>query len=358
MSSWTHTAHGCAGRGSTPCRYARGNSGPPSPRPARRPARCPLRGSAGAGNEGSCASSPHRPTRLAGAVTLAQGEASLDTLDVVVVGAEWGHGKRRDVLSDLTFAVRTAPRDLVTIGKAYNGLTDAEIRTMTDHSSRHHARHRSLSKRPARDRARGAFDRIQRSARHGAGFALRFPPDRPRPDRPEPVRDQHAARCGPAARGPGRRAASSGHGEERRAQPTGPSRKRAGDARAPPFLPGRGASRAAGGGWPWRRDRRPRRLPRGGRGGCGVLRGTHARAGEGWPAIQRGESARSSLPPLGQDPGPRSCRHRPADVRNGPAGGGALPGALPLAPPGAGGRRRAQTSGAPRRPSAARERSA
>ncbi|MQA17848.1 MAG: hypothetical protein GEV09_28490, partial [Pseudonocardiaceae bacterium] len=55
---------------------------------------------------------------------------ALATLDCVVVGVEWGHGKRRGVLSDYTFAVREtdAPEArLLTIGKAYTGLTDAEI---------------------------------------------------------------------------------------------------------------------------------------------------------------------------------------------------------------------------------------
>ena len=57
----------------------------------------------------------------------------LTTLDVVVVGVEWGHGKRNKVLSDYTFAVRAAADsdELLTIGKAYSGLTDAEILQMT-----------------------------------------------------------------------------------------------------------------------------------------------------------------------------------------------------------------------------------
>ena len=57
----------------------------------------------------------------------------LATLDCVVVGVEWGHGKRRGVLSDYTFAVRETDGDrLLTIGKAYTGLTDAEIAEMTE----------------------------------------------------------------------------------------------------------------------------------------------------------------------------------------------------------------------------------
>ena len=57
---------------------------------------------------------------------------ALATIDCVVVGVEVGHGKRHGVLSDYTFAVRDeASGELVNIGKAYSGLTDAEIAEMT-----------------------------------------------------------------------------------------------------------------------------------------------------------------------------------------------------------------------------------
>ena len=54
------------------------------------------------------------------------------TLDVVVTAVEYGHGKRHGVLSDYTFAVREGDR-LLNVGKAYSGLTDAEIREFTDY---------------------------------------------------------------------------------------------------------------------------------------------------------------------------------------------------------------------------------
>src|SRR5205814_4332638 len=56
---------------------------------------------------------------------------ALATLDCVVTAAEYGHGKRRGVLSDVTFAVRR-DGELVNIGKAYTGLTDAEIAQLTE----------------------------------------------------------------------------------------------------------------------------------------------------------------------------------------------------------------------------------
>ena len=102
---------------------------------------------------------------------------ALATLDCVVVGVEWGHGKRRGVLSDYTFAVR-GPTDgsLLTIGKAYTGLTDAEIAAMTEHfkeiTLRDFGRYRTVVPEVV---VEIAFDRIMRSARHKSGFAMRFP---------------------------------------------------------------------------------------------------------------------------------------------------------------------------------------
>ncbi len=102
---------------------------------------------------------------------------ALATIDCVVVGVEVGHGKRHGVLSDYTFAVRDeATGNLVTIGKAYSGLTDAEIATMTrwfeDHTVSHHGRYRVVEPTVV---VEVAFDVILRSNRHRSGFALRFP---------------------------------------------------------------------------------------------------------------------------------------------------------------------------------------
>jgi DNA ligase-1 len=102
---------------------------------------------------------------------------ALATLDCVVVGVEWGHGKRRGVLSDYTFAVRGPDGEsLAVIGKAYTGLTDAEIAAFTEHfqqtTIRDHGRFRTVIPEVV---VEIAFDRIMRSGRHGSGFALRFP---------------------------------------------------------------------------------------------------------------------------------------------------------------------------------------
>lgn len=106
---------------------------------------------------------------------------ALTTLDCVVVGVEVGHGRRHGVLSDYTFAViddrpgAVAGR-LVTIGKAYSGLTDAQIAAMTGwfeaHTLEHRGRYRVVEPSVV---VEIAFDVVQRSARHASGFALRFP---------------------------------------------------------------------------------------------------------------------------------------------------------------------------------------
>ncbi len=102
---------------------------------------------------------------------------ALATIDCVVVGVEVGHGKRHGVLSDYTFAVRDEANDgLVTIGKAYSGLTDAEIASMTRwfeaHTISQHGRYRVVEPTVV---VEVAFDVILRSNRHKSGFALRFP---------------------------------------------------------------------------------------------------------------------------------------------------------------------------------------
>jgi len=97
------------------------------------------------------------------------------TLDVVITAAEEGHGKRAGVLSDYTFAVWKDDA-LVNVGKAYSGLTDLEIDTMT---ARLEAitleRHGGLCMVKPEIVLEVAFDGIQRSTRHKSGFALRFP---------------------------------------------------------------------------------------------------------------------------------------------------------------------------------------
>ncbi len=100
------------------------------------------------------------------------------TLDVVVIAVEYGHGKRKDVLSDYTFAVRddAGGGQLLAVGKAYSGLTDVEIADLTRHFIEHtlsdNGRRRTVVPNVIIE---VAFDSIQRSERHASGFSLRFP---------------------------------------------------------------------------------------------------------------------------------------------------------------------------------------
>jgi DNA ligase-1 len=121
-------------------------------------------------------SSPYTPGRRG--KTWIKLKRAEDTLDVVVTAVERGHGRRRDVLSDYTFAVRKSESDptLLDVGKAYNGLTDAEILaltktfeslTITKHGGYHVVRPEIVLE--------VTFDIVQPSKRHAAGYALRFP---------------------------------------------------------------------------------------------------------------------------------------------------------------------------------------
>jgi DNA ligase 1 len=102
---------------------------------------------------------------------------ALATLDCVVVAAEYGHGRRKAVLSDYTFAVRDERSgELRTIGKAYSGLTDVEIARLTEHFLARVVRKRGRVLEVTPDLVLEiAFDAIQESDRHDSGLALRFP---------------------------------------------------------------------------------------------------------------------------------------------------------------------------------------
>jgi DNA ligase-1 len=100
----------------------------------------------------------------------------LATLDVVITGAEFGHGRRAGLLSDYTFAVRGSAGELLNVGKAYSGVTDAEIAELTEwmkaHTLEDSGHFRTVE--PLRV-IEVAFNNVMRSERHASGFALRFP---------------------------------------------------------------------------------------------------------------------------------------------------------------------------------------
>jgi DNA ligase-1 len=101
---------------------------------------------------------------------------TLDTLDVVITGAEYGTGRRSQLLSDYTFAIRGPEGALLNVGKAYGGLTDAEIVELTEWCKAHtlddNGHFRTVEPLVVLEIA---FNNIMRSDRHASGFALRFP---------------------------------------------------------------------------------------------------------------------------------------------------------------------------------------
>jgi DNA ligase 1 len=99
---------------------------------------------------------------------------ALATLDCVVTYAQYGNGKRRAVLSDLTFGI-LREGEIVNIGKAYSGLTDVEIAAMTEEFKRTGTWDGWRFQIPPSVVLEIAFDRIQESKRHNPGYALRFP---------------------------------------------------------------------------------------------------------------------------------------------------------------------------------------
>lgn len=146
------------------------------------------------GNEGLMIKSPESPYKPGrrGRDWLKLKRA-IATLDVVVTAVEVGHGKRRNLLSDYTFAVRRSAEDdeLLNIGKAYSGLTDRELMELTEWFKNHtlqefaHGRVRVVEPTIVIE---VTFDRVQPSKRHKSGYALRFPrilrlrPDKKTPD--------------------------------------------------------------------------------------------------------------------------------------------------------------------------------
>jgi DNA ligase 1 len=99
----------------------------------------------------------------------------LATLDVVVTAAEYGHGRRAGWLSDYTFAVSDG-EVLRNVGKAYSGVTDAEIARLTqfflEHTVEDYGSVRAVEPLVVLE---VAFNNVMRSDRHDSGFALRFP---------------------------------------------------------------------------------------------------------------------------------------------------------------------------------------
>jgi|Deesub1362A_J573_1020465.scaffolds.fasta_scaffold00762_7 DNA ligase-1 len=98
------------------------------------------------------------------------------TLDLAVIAAEWGHGKRRGWLSNLHLAVRDdATERFVMVGKTFKGLSEAMLEEITRELLKHKiAQEGNVVRVTPTLVVEVAFDEVQRSPRYESGFALRF----------------------------------------------------------------------------------------------------------------------------------------------------------------------------------------
>src|SRR5262249_22353600 len=127
------------------------------------------------------------------------------TLDLVVLAAEWGHGRRRGRLSNLHLGARNPAGGFVMLGKTFKGMTDAMLAWQTEHlqgletSSDGHVVH----VRPELV-VEVAFDGVQASTRYPGGLALRFArvkgyrPDK-QPDEADTIDTVRAVHAGASA---------------------------------------------------------------------------------------------------------------------------------------------------------------
>lgn len=126
------------------------------------------------------------------------------TLDLVVLAAEWGHGRRRGWLSNLHLGARDPEADgFVMLGKTFKGMTDRMLAWQTEHLLRLETRRDEYTVHVRPELVvEVAFDGLQRSSRYPGGLALRFArlkgyrPDK-RPDEADTIQTVRAMHAGP-----------------------------------------------------------------------------------------------------------------------------------------------------------------
>ncbi|MDG9715644.1 ATP-dependent DNA ligase [Streptomyces sp. DH24] len=97
------------------------------------------------------------------------------TLDLVVLAAEWGHGRRTGKLSNLHLGARTADGGFAMLGKTFKGMTDAMLAWQTERLPQLAVEEHGwgVTVRPELV-VEIAYDGLQRSTRYPAGVTLRF----------------------------------------------------------------------------------------------------------------------------------------------------------------------------------------
>ncbi|MFF4578648.1 ATP-dependent DNA ligase [Streptomyces sp. NPDC001373] len=97
------------------------------------------------------------------------------TLDLVVLAAEWGHGRRTGLLSNLHLGARAGGGAFAMLGKTFKGLTDEMLRWQTDRLRELAVEDDGFTVRVRPELVvEIAYDGLQRSPRYPAGVALRF----------------------------------------------------------------------------------------------------------------------------------------------------------------------------------------
>ncbi|ELZ36687.1 DNA ligase I, ATP-dependent Dnl1 [Halorubrum saccharovorum DSM 1137] len=100
----------------------------------------------------------------------------VETLDAVVIGAEWGEGRRAELFGTFLLGVRAGDDEFATIGKVATGLTDEELADLTERLEPHVVSEdgTEIAIRPEVVLEVG-YEAIQTSPTYSSGYALRFP---------------------------------------------------------------------------------------------------------------------------------------------------------------------------------------
>jgi DNA ligase 1 len=97
------------------------------------------------------------------------------TLDLVVLAAEWGHGRRQGRLSNLHLGARDPAGGFVMLGKTFKGMTDAMLAWQTERLLELQTRTEGITVHVRPELVvEIAFDGVQESVRYPGGLALRF----------------------------------------------------------------------------------------------------------------------------------------------------------------------------------------
>jgi len=99
----------------------------------------------------------------------------MDTLDLVIIGAEWGSGKRTNLIGSYKLAAKS-DKGFLPVGMMGSGLTDKQLKEMTEKLKKNivSEKGREIIIKP-KIIVEVAYEEIQKSPNYSSGYALRFP---------------------------------------------------------------------------------------------------------------------------------------------------------------------------------------